>query len=681
MKTHFKEYLFDKHYFVYDPEKSEEDAFSVLYAMANLFGIRIVSGGEMLQKDMISLASSRLGRHVPDAFYKGFPQSARSLTTEALLFDQLLHYVNTYGFGNFDEPGYSLFEQDFARAAFKENVTVRDFSVLTEAEAEEKLGQIVQDLLAGSRPLSDSQYSLVRDCLQTYQMQVERIASKHTAVRLLLDLRDRRFAGFLRMSDIIKVLDEINYRNYGNKNIYKLNLKNCDRTFITTLIDAMFENGHVDLAACYEKKKAWCGLLHHIHYRPATEQARSFVNAMRGRGNGSVYAAFERAMAEGDIPGAVRILTEGKGSGALLRNLNYILSRCRNQEESACVVDRMDTDNVILLIQLMLRYAKPDAPGIPRTFAFTKHEMMHVHREDEKETAARKSCLSKAQTAWLAESIANKLRQLLKGRLGRVYIDPAMKNYALPLRESTSQGGFGVLAAGSHIPIGEAKKIRAFTYWEKVKDIDLSVIGLTEDGRQTEFSWRTMAWNQSGALTYSGDQTSGYSGGSEYFDVDIKAFRELYPRIRYLIFCDNVFSGIDFDKCICRAGYMVRDIEDSGQIFEPKTVTSAFSVNCASTFAYLFGLDVEKMELIWLNAARSGSTRVAGEAPADFLMELFHVTDVINVYTFFEMMAAELAAEPENAELIVTNQSITAPEGVEVIREYDFERMIALMNG
>lgn len=67
--------------------------------------------------------------------------------------------------------------------------------------------------------------------------------------------------------------------------------------------------------------------------------------------------------------------------------------------------------------------------------------------------------------------------------------------------------------------------------------------------------------------------------------------------------------------------------------------------------------------------------------PADFLLELFHVTEVINVYTFFEMLVAELVSDPENAELIVTNQSITAPNGVEVIRGYDFERMIALMNG
>ena len=216
MKKQFKEYLFDKHYFVQDSKKSKKDAFAVMYALANLFGIRIISGGERLQKEMISLASFRLGEYVPKAFYKGFPQSVRNLSADELLFDQLVHYSVTYGFGHFDEPGHSLFEKEFERAAFKEDVPVRDFSVLTEAEAEEKLWQIVRDLLAGSRPLSDNQYTLVCDYLKTYPVQVERIGSKLTAVRLLLEFRDSYFAKFLFMSDIIKVLDEINDRKYGN---------------------------------------------------------------------------------------------------------------------------------------------------------------------------------------------------------------------------------------------------------------------------------------------------------------------------------------------------------------------------------------------------------------------------------------------------------------------------------
>jgi hypothetical protein len=150
--------------------------------------------------------------------------------------------------------------------------------------------------------------------------------------------------------------------------------------------------------------------------------------------------------------------------------------------------------------------------------------------------------------------------------------------------------------------------------------------------------------------------------------------------MRYLIFCDNVYSALTFDKCFCRAGYMLRDTESSGEIYEPKTVQSAYTVNCNSTFAYLFGVDLETEELIWLNMARSGSTHVAGNTDMNFITDYFHITEVINVYSFFEMMAAEMVATPEEAEIIVTNKTMETKKDVEIIREYDTERMIQLMN-
>ena len=296
----------------------------------------------------------------------------------------------------------------------------------------------------------------------------------------------------------------------------------------------------------------------------------------------------------------------------------------------------------------------------------------------------RRSEISEGQAKMLANRLMENLRANLKGRLGKVYIDPEIKRYALPIAENTSQGGFGVLTRGTRLPMQTEgkpiKKLRGFTYWEKVNDIDLSVFGIDSDGYRREFSWRTMAGNQSGAITYSGDETSGYNGGSEYFDIDLPNFRTMYPKMRYLIFCDNVYSALTFDKCICRAGYVLRDTESSGEIYEPKTVQSAYTVNCSSTFAYLFGVDLETEELVWLNMARNGSTHVAGNTDMNFITDYFHITEMINVYSFFEMMAAELTATEGEAEIIVTNKTISAKEGVEVIREYDTERMIQLMN-
>lgn len=87
---------------------------------------------------------------------------------------------------------------------------------------------------------------------------------------------------------------------------------------------------------------------------------------------------------------------------------------------------------------------------------------------------------------------------------------------------------------------------------------------------------------------------------------------------------------------------MLRDWDDSGQVYEPKTVKSAYLVNCESTFAYLFGIDLFTNEFVWLNVAKNSKSRVAGDTNLSFLTDYFHLTDVMNMYDFFSMMAEKL---------------------------------------
>ena len=679
MKYIYLDCLFDRHFFVSAGE-DEENQFETLFALANLFNIRITSGEKLVRKYMIRYAASCLGENVPEPFYKGFPESVRKLTPEKLLFDQLVHYSITYGFGDFSEAGHSLFEENFERTAFKENADIKDFKIITEDEAVSMLAEIVNNLLAGSRPLSESQYNLVREYIADYDFSPEDIASKNTAVKLLMDTRDVRFADYLAMSDVIKLVDEINFAVYGNQNIKKLNLKNQDRKFITNIINRIFDSGRVDIRNCFEKKKLWSGLLHHLHYRAKNDLAVYFVNAMRGNGNQSVYAEFEKAMTEKNIKSAVDSLKSGKGSAAVLRNLNYIISRCETTADLEYVLDSIATQNVIVMLQLLIQYSQYKKGSELRTFKFTKYNMMKVHSETVAEQKKRRSYISEGQANMLAERIRENLEKVLKDRLGKVYIDPDMANYALPLQETTSQGGFGVLPKGSRLKLPETKKLRAFTYWEKVNDIDLSVFGIEDSGRRTEFSWRTMAGNQSDAITYSGDETSGYNGGSEYFDLDMDKIRKLYPEMHYMIFCDNVFSRLPFSECYCKAGYMTRDILDSGAVYEPKTVKSAFMINAESTFAYLFGIDLKTNEFIWLNLAMNSNNAVAGSADMKFVTDYFGLTDIINVYTFFEMMASEVVTDISDAEIIVTDKNVEALDGQQLIREYDVEKIMAYMN-
>ena len=681
MKAVFKDYLFNHGILVSEKTEKNRNVFEAEFAIAKLFNIRIISGQDMADEDMIMYIGSRLGQDVPEPFYRGFPESVRSLAPDQLLFDQIFHYAYTYGAGLFSEPGHSVLEDYIGRTAFNEKCEIREFAVVNEAEAADKLAEYTESLLAGTRPVNDEQYAFICEFIKEYNYQVKNCASKNMAVRLLLDFRNVRYAEFIAMSDVIRLVDELNYREYGNENIRKLNLKNQDRKFITNIINHLFHAGSCDLRNCYEKRAVWSGLLHHIHYHPVDEISARFVECMRGRENLSVYSEFEKAMAARDIREAVTVLERGKGSAAVLRNMNYILSRCKTEEDIRFVMDHMESSNGLVLMQLLMEYSDYRADAGQRTFKFTRHNKMVVHEETEDEMNRRKSVISQKTAALLCEAVTGNLRKIFAGKLGRVYIDPAMKNIALPLQETTSSSGYGVLPRGSRLHIGEGRKVRAFTYWEKVNDIDLSVIGLYSNGSQAEFSWRTMQRRQSGAITYSGDETSGFRGGSEYFDIDIETFRRMYPGIKYLIFCDNVYSGQNFNTCVCRAGYMLRDIEDSGEVFEPKTVKTSFTVDCDSRFAYLFAIDLAANDFIWLNVARDSSVNVAGNTALGFLTRYFNVTSVMNMYEFFSMAAEEVVEDISEADVAVTDAPADVNENTEIIRSCDTERVMALISG
>jgi hypothetical protein len=306
---------------------------------------------------------------------------------------------------------------------------------------------------------------------------------------------------------------------------------------------------------------------------------------------------------------------------------------------------------------------------------------LRIHNETEEEQEKRKSVLSPEQVEMLLSVMRKKLAGLLAGKLGKVYISPAMYKIALPLQENTANGGYGVLPKGSRLPLPLGKKIRAFTYWKEVDDIDLSVIGLCEDGSQQEFSWRTMYLHQSDEIVYSGDQTSGYEGGSEYFDVNIPLFRKKYPNIRYLIFCDNVYSYKTFRECVCKAGYMLRSEKDTGEVFQPETVGSSFTVDCDSTFAYLFGIDLQRREFVWLNTSRNSCAHLAGVTELGFLSYYFKTTDVLSVGKVFEMAASELVDRADEADVSVTDETLEPGICEEVIRSHDFEKIMALIEG
>ena len=280
-----------------------------------------------------------------------------------------------------------------------------------------------------------------------------------------------------------------------------------------------------------------------------------------------------------------------------------------------------------------------------------------------------------------------RLTEVYKNKLGKVYIDASFKNMALPIFQSTGSYDFGTLPTGSVMQLPTDKKLRLFTYWEKVDDIDLSILGLDESGKQVvEFSWRTFGryhsaqyYQREFGIIFSGDQTSGYNGGSEYYDIDLELFEHIYPNVKYLIVDNNVFSGVTFDKVICKAGYMVRDKLDSGEVYEPKTVQTAFNIKCASTYAHLFGIDIARKQLVWLDISKESNSIVAATESNAYLLKYFGLTDILNVAKLFELTATEVVDNVEDADVIVSDEPVELKENQIQITSRDQEKIMQLM--
>lgn len=681
MKQMYKDYLFSKNVLVREGKEdvSLEENFAALYAIANKYNIRVRKGDRLATLEVLKYLESQIPGKVTLPFYRGFPESVKKLSPTELLFDQLFHYWQTYGQDNFEgDAGHSLFEENFTRTAFKEATTIKEFVIVDEAEAYKMICSYVDDLCTSTRPLSEGAYSLVKDVISNGYV-VKSIDSRDTAIKLLLDLNDSKLARYINLSDILKVVEEILHNKYPKMKLKKLNLKNQDRKFIASLLDnAVYTDFQKML--CFEKRADWKGLLHHIHYAPKSKKMKVFVDEIRNsEKNLSAMSNFERCMAF-NVGEAARVLRATKGSGAILRNLNYMLSRCKSKKEVAEVVSYIDSESPVLLLQLIAQYANYAEDGGNRTFTFTKNYKLKTHRETADEVKSRRSFVTKPTRDLLVDALWAQLKNVYKNKLGKVYIDEKMKDIAVPMQETTSEIGYGILPKGTRIHIPEGKVVRAFTYWEKVNDIDLSAMGVTSDGKQIEFSWRYMYDRQSDAVAFSGDITNGFRGGSEYFDFDLDAIRKKYPTMKYIVVCNNVYSGIAFNKCTCRAGYMLRSKIRSGEIWEPRTVESSFSVTGDSTYSYMFAIDMERNDFVWLNMCKDSMARVAGDSDFTFLAKYINMTQIINVYSLFEMMATEIVQNPEEADVIVSDEILELDESQEQVRSTDTEKLLRYLN-
>lgn len=188
--------------------------------------------------------------------------------------------------------------------------------------------------------------------------------------------------------------------------------------------------------------------------------------------------------------------------------------------------------------------------------------------------------------------------------LGKVYVDPALKNYLVPFSQRSASKALKTLVRGSRIDLPKnISTVRSFVYWKQPNnnrvDLDLSAMMFDEDWKYIEHISYTNLRSAKYQACHSGDITSAPNGASEFIDLDIES--AVKYGARYIVICVFSYTGQAFaDLPECFMGWMARKDPGSGEIYEPKTVQNKVDIAAAGQQVCIpMVLDLVAKQVIW----------------------------------------------------------------------------------
>ena len=187
---------------------------------------------------------------------------------------------------------------------------------------------------------------------------------------------------------------------------------------------------------------------------------------------------------------------------------------------------------------------------------------------------------------------------------------------------------------------------------------------------------------------HSGDITDGGSvngkGVAEFLDVNIDAVAE---KGRYIVYQIYSYTGQKFSEMPnCRFGWMERDKVNSGEIFEPSTVTMSLDVTSESVVAIPVIFDCKERKFIWcdmnlgINNTRSYyggnnlESNLSGVSATCYGMTHLNKANIYDLAMLNADARGIIVTDRNEADIIFSNDTTVPVELVEVEDEVTSEK-------
>lgn len=574
--------------------------------------------------------------------YPGFPKQVQDLDTLTLLVEQILHYWTAGAFlpshptvvreglplvdvaANVQE--LTVLEAGPAGRLLIEQLTTRGVAI-SEAEAELLRGGVavsrpdadfIKSVLSKSRHGENIQHLLnaTLECLFTRSELVllfaQNMRNVDQLLRLLLTAMTKPSA------PQHKAAADRATTALSDKDAYAVSMETLSRPArraVMSALDNLTTGFYADRLVL--RNRLWRKVMRNIHpysQIELTTAARRAADIIHGNIEyRTLDSSVEAAIADRDAPAAIKLLAENRPGALLARCIELMRLPNSSKDLAAAITANGSRAEVTTLIRSYnaVLGANFDGVRVVRE-AGRNNRLLDVER---KPVTQKK--IDRVATA-LLDVLSTELSQA-GAPTGPVGISSTM---AVPLVRRDLSNTDRVLDRGARVPsAGNGEFLRIFSHWINTHDIagylDVGVALLdAEFAHLTTSTWNT--WNNNREWsTYSGDMLVNPGGSAvEFFDVDLKAVRKLYPAAKYAVMTVQSYSGIPLSKVDMVAGTMLRSDPNKGQSFDARTVTSAFSPTTDALQALPLAFDLETRDLIWLDAS-SGSTETGMSAAQD----------------------------------------------------------------
>jgi stress response protein SCP2 len=551
--------------------------------------------------------------------YPNFPQQVIEASDAELYINAIIHYFSStlVDFtGDSSKIWLPKYTKD-KREPLNEKVELRVLDLATDTEVHEIVARLATSNTSLSATDKDDLRSLIQNTYGQLESILPAIANKETLAfvgSILLNTSIDIAPYFKTATDILRLATTMSNGDVSLAEKTKFgNFNRPTRRYLLALLENI-PNKEEDMLRW---KSRWIRLGERLHPGDFSNRYPTTYKAFSSLRNNEHIETFnskvEIAVRDGSmVLKAITLLSQRPGDFA--RRLDHLLRQASEHQSKPNVMLKRIVDAFLgvahsvstpVLLQVRAHFDNRQEAGL--RVVFPKGNVSKVMALDKPLTS-----LPLKTTASIVEGIELVLaeRFAILPKLGKVYIDPALKDCLLPFSQRSASKSLRTLVRGSKLPFGDKKNtLRFFIWWKDSPDdrvdLDLSAVLYDENWNHvnevTFYNLRNESRLGGCYAVHSGDITSAPKGDSEFIDINIPAAIE--DNVRYVVMSVHGFTSQNFcDLPECFAGFMLRNNPQSGEVYDPRTVEDKVDLTSAARDVIPMIIDLVDRKVIWVDS-------------------------------------------------------------------------------